>query len=310
MEARRTVHRWVVFHETYSFCLVDRIDQPAKVDWRYNRRTYTVDPGNAIMMMQPGELHANIQETPPGDFVVVQVGDGLMRQVARELGWRLDNLDIRHPSPGQGHPAFIGALRRFRDGLCRTLFDAGSPKPQCRCFGSVERHMENLTELVQEFIANCVENAQGDRASARDSPVVRKAIDYLHDNASEPYSLARLAEAAGCQKYYLSHRFKREMGASPQEHVNGIRIANACRLLATQPEWTLERVVSELNWPGRPSGAEDAERVSVMIRHFKRTMLLTPGEFRASLARMSRKERVAFATHAFRRTRAARTPLT
>ena len=55
LEARRCAHRWVVFHETYSFCLVERTGGTL-VDWRYNHRLYVADSEHA-MLMQPGEKH-------------------------------------------------------------------------------------------------------------------------------------------------------------------------------------------------------------------------------------------------------------
>src|SRR4029079_15061426 len=110
MEARRCAHRWVVFKETYSFCLVERVEDGALVDWRYRHRLYVADPRHA-MLMQPGELHANVERTPPGDFIVVQVSEALMKRAARELGWRGADLDIRHPHPGSDHPLLIRALQ-------------------------------------------------------------------------------------------------------------------------------------------------------------------------------------------------------
>src|SRR3954463_16005706 len=77
LEARRCAHRWVVYHETYSFCLVTKLHGGGLVEWRYNHRRYVADEKHA-MLMQPGELHTNVDRTPPGDFIVVQVGEALM----------------------------------------------------------------------------------------------------------------------------------------------------------------------------------------------------------------------------------------
>src|SRR4051812_8429806 len=50
LEARRCAHRWVVFHETYSFCLVRRfLSSDPRVGWRYNHRLYLADPERLIM---------------------------------------------------------------------------------------------------------------------------------------------------------------------------------------------------------------------------------------------------------------------
>ena len=71
LEARSCAHRWVVFHETYSFCLVSRFtSNAAQVSWKYNHRLYLADPDHRIMAMQPGELHANVEKTPPAHRII------------------------------------------------------------------------------------------------------------------------------------------------------------------------------------------------------------------------------------------------
>ena len=127
----------MVFHETFSFCLVHRFGAPVRVDWRYNHRLYLADCDHPVMAMQPGELHANVERTPPADFIVVQIGEALMRQVAGDLGCDLTCLDIKPTHNGYGHPALVRALRDFRAGLCKTLFPArpGQAGGVCTCAG-------------------------------------------------------------------------------------------------------------------------------------------------------------------------------
>src|ERR1019366_1119251 len=137
LDARGGSHCWKVFHTTYSFCLVVRL-APCVVRWKYNRRIYEVDPKHLTMAMQPGEVHANLEAHPPGDFIVVQVGDELMKEVAQGLGWRSANLNLRQPDCN--HPALLNALRVFHQGLCPTLYDAASGNSCCTCALSLNLH--------------------------------------------------------------------------------------------------------------------------------------------------------------------------
>lgn len=281
LDARRCAHRWVVFHETYSFCLVSRFISPARVDWRYNHRLYFADPNHPIMAMQPGELHANVDRTPPADFIVLQIGANLMRQVAAELGYELPRVDIRPTHNGYGHPALIRALGAFRAGLCETLFPGKGPATGlCTCASAFDRHQENLAEVVSAFIEHYVEHDRPASIACRGAAVLRKAKDYLREHFREPYDLSRLAEAAGCGRFYLSHVFKTELGVSPSEYQNSVRVARTCEALARFPDHPLEVIARSVGWPGRGLGSDDSDRASLLIRHFRRTLGTTPARFR------------------------------
>jgi len=284
MEARRCAHRWVVFHETYSFCLVEHVADGVLIDWRYNHRLYVADPGHA-MLMQPGELHANVQRTPPGDFVVIQVAEGLLKKVAGELGWRFPEVNIKHPHAGTDHPALLGALRRFRAGLCSDLFRPH--RGRCTCGRSLPDHLENLTYLVGVFIEHCVERAKEIVAPGRGAAAIRKAIRYLRQHYREPYDLNRVAAAAGCTPHYLDHLFASELGIPPRTYQNRILVAKTCDALVAAPHKPLQLIAHEVGWPGRPRD-QDVDRANLVIRHFRKTLGTTPHAFRAGVERLLR----------------------
>jgi AraC-like DNA-binding protein len=292
LEARRSARKWVVFHETYTFCLILRNDGDAPVPWRYNHRIYTASR-RRCMVMEPGELHANVTCSPVGDFFVVQISAPLMKRVAHELGWPFAGLHVRHPHPGSDHPAMLGALRRFYRGLCKGLFAPPPRGGQCRCAESVHRHRENLAELVCAFIENCAENARDVVLPERGAAQIPRAIEYLRAHYNEPYSLGRVARAAGCDPYYLAHQFTKQMGISPSAFQHRLLVAKACSALALAPRKPLDRIARDIGWPSRPNpeAIEVADKATLMIRHFRRTLGTTPGEFRASLRAMAARAR-------------------
>jgi len=279
MEARRCAHRWVVFHDTYDFALIERVAEGALVDWRYNRRLYVADPGHA-MLMQPGELHANVQRTLPGDFFVVQVAEDLLKKVAWQLGWRFPEVNIKHPHPGTDHPALLDALRRFRTGVCADLFHPR--RGRCTCARALPYHLDNLTYLVGVFIEHCVEKAREIITPGRGSAAIRKAMRYLRDHHREPYDLDRVAAAAGCAPHYLLHLFASEVGISPRTYQHRILVAKTCNALVASPRKPLQLIASEVGWPGRPD-ERDVDRVNLVIRHFRKTIGTTPHAFRAGV---------------------------
>ena len=286
MEARQCAHRWVVFHENYSFCLVERVQHGALVDWKYNRRVYVADPRHA-MLMQPGELHANVHRTPPGDFVVVQVSDRLMKSTAQRLGWSRSELNINHPHPGSDHPLLIQALRKWRGTLCSSLFAKQRGEGQCTCAEALALHLDHLTHLVAAFIETCADGARSS-AGATDAGV-RKAVAYLRRCYKEPYDLDRLARAAGCSPHYLVHRFSAEIGAPPSMFQTRLLAAETARTLVSSPRKPLQLIAHEVGWPGR-SSAPTAARANVMIKHFRRTWGTTPDEFRNSVRKGTKQK--------------------
>ncbi len=281
LEARRCAHQWVVFHETYSFCLA-QVVPPYAVDWKYNHRLYTIDERHRVMVMQPGELHANTRRTPRVDFIVVQVGELLMKQIAAELGWPHRQINLNHPSPGLSHPDLLRTLWGFRGRLCSTLFDPRAEYAVCTCARVADCLLESLTEIVAAFLRHYVEEAREVAIAKNGSAALRRAKEFLRAHFTEPYDLERLASAAGCGKYYLSHLFKREFGISPSEYKNRLLISRTCNLLARFPRQSLDEIVHRVGWPGRAPAA-DVDRVSLMIRHFRRTLGVTPGQFRRAL---------------------------
>jgi AraC-like DNA-binding protein len=241
------------------------------------------------MLMQPGELHANLRCTPPGDFIVVQVAESLVKRVAAALGWPHAQLNIRHPHPGTDHPLVLRALARFRRTICTELF-APPPGPAgCLCRLSVDRHLENLSELVAVLIGHCVENAREPVCPRSGAAQIARAVSYLRAHYDQPYSLDRVAGAAGCDRFYLARVFTREMGIRPSDFQNRILVAKACEALVASPEKPLELIAQDVGWPGRGRAGRDesGDKATLMIRHFRRTLGITPGGFRAGLRDLS-----------------------
>jgi transcriptional regulator GlxA family with amidase domain len=82
-------------------------------------------------------------------------------------------------------------------------------------------------------------NAQQHIPATRDSTLAR-AIAWMGNHLDEPYSLARLAEAAAVSPRTLLRHFQQELSRSPLDHLHSLRCARAKVLL----EVTLESVPS------------------------------------------------------------------
>jgi AraC-like DNA-binding protein len=276
IDARACAHRWVVFHESYDFCLVTNVAR-LPVSWKYNHRLYRVDPEHVMMAMQPGELHANVERTSHGDFIVVQIAQQLMHQVARELGWSSSALNIPHPHPATVELSMRRALEQFQASLCATLWRGRDAV--CTCSSVPSLHAEHLVTLVAAFVSRCAEGAKK-LPKPKGTPVaVVRAHEQLMTNYHKPYNLKQLAREAGASPYYLLHEFRRAFGISPGQLQRHVLVSKSCEALVKNPAQPLQTLANEVGWPG----IEDAKKADTLIKHFRRVWGFTPDRFRHSL---------------------------
>ncbi|BEP52658.1 MULTISPECIES: AraC family transcriptional regulator [Variovorax] len=147
------------------------------------------------------------------------------------------------------------------------------------------RRIETLRGLARfsEFIALLNELAQwrdyrlladvflADAGFDEDGRALRihKAIDYIRDNYAEALSLAEVGAIAGMRENAFSRSFRRATGQTFTDFVNGLRVARACRLLASTRQ-QVSSICYEVGF----------NNISNFNRHFRRIQGMTPGEFR------------------------------
>jgi AraC-like DNA-binding protein len=275
VDARACAHRWVVFHETYDFCLVTEV-AASPVFWRYNRRIYTVDAEHVMMAMQPGELHANVERTAHGNFIVVQVTEDLMQEVARGLGWSSTLLDIPHPHPATTDWTLRAALERVHRSLCPSLF---AKQNQCQCSRSPGVHAEDLVFLVEAFLGGCAAGSRPEPPPKGMPAAVRRASEYLIANYRNGYDLKELSRASGADQWSVLRQFRDVYGISPHTLQLHVLVSKTCEALVRSPRMPLETLAREVGWPGKL----DAKKADTLIKHFRRTWGLTPDRFRRPL---------------------------
>lgn len=102
--------------------------------------------------------------------------------------------------------------------------------------------------------------------------VVTKAMRFIRATAQERgVSVDELCRAAGVSRELLRQRFQHTLGRTPKEEIDRQRAQVVCNFLR-QTKWTIDRIAAHLGF-----GAADE-----LCRFFKRTMEITPGEYRRS----------------------------
>lgn len=128
-----------------------------------------------------------------------------------------------------------GWLSRFAE-----VAEAESRDPGPAGAGVLSRISELMfVELVRRHVEEQAADGTGWLAALRD-PHVGRAVTALHASPAEPWSLERLARAAGLARSSLADRFTALVGAPPMQYLTRWRMQLAARLLATTHDGVAE----------------------------------------------------------------------
>ena len=78
-------------------------------------------------------------------------------------------------------------------------------------------------------------------------------IDYVKRYIDQNYyknelTLDLIADNIGISKYYMCKEFHKKYGISPGKYLREIRISNACRLLTTNDNYTLQKIAQSVGY--------------------------------------------------------------
>lgn len=247
-------HRWRAFHETFTTCTGLAISQAA--EWKYRGRSH-YQTADGLMLMEPGEVHANTKITAPASFRVLMIDPSIVARAAEQLGTAPNrvHLKVAQLTGGSIYRAFVG--------LHASLEQHST---------ALERESRFAT-CVRLLLECCIESPTRPLETAGKSGSVQRAREYLHAHFSAPVSLNELVAIAGsASRFHLVHAFSAQLGLPPHAYQIQLRITHACRLL--KAGWRPTDVAAELGFADQ----------SHFNRHFKRTLGVTPAAFAQTVA--------------------------
>jgi transcriptional regulator GlxA family with amidase domain len=106
-------------------------------------------------------------------------------------------------------------------------------------------------------------------AQSSDHEPIREVLTWLADNLIQDLSVAALATRSNLSERQFSRVFKAEVGITPAEHVEAVRMEAACRLLETTSK-SIDQIATLCGF-GVPE---------TMNRAFRRRLNTTPGAHR------------------------------
>lgn len=111
-------------------------------------------------------------------------------------------------------------------------------------------------------------------AGALARPLLRRAIEFVHEHLGTQVSLAQLAAVCQLSPFHFARLFKQSTGFSPHEYLTRCRVDRARQLLMRGP-CSITDVAIEVGFCDQ----------SHLTRHFRRRLGLTPAAFLRSVAR-------------------------
>jgi AraC-like DNA-binding protein len=234
------------WHEEYQFCFIE--DGGGELLYRGARYD---TPHTSLFIVHPGEVHSNQTETGCS-FRSMYVDSGLISQTIAEVAGR-----------AQTPPFFPNPLVLDRE--ITTRYNA-LHFSLAHAATTLERE-SLLLDLLTELLARHAEEPFQAPTPGKARGAVVEVRDYIIEFHSHNISLQELASIANLSPFYLTRVFTSTVGMPPHAFQTQVRVAQAKKLIRTG---------LPLSDVAALTGFADQ---SHFIRHFKRLMKITPGEY-------------------------------
>jgi AraC-like DNA-binding protein len=214
-----------------------------------SRGTSLSTPRGTLALVAPGDIHANRKIAC--DFRCLFMDFRTLRNIVEQF--------LQRKLPPLG----------LRSGL---IDDQQAASRFCRVHLSLEEEASefagtDLLSFLTDLLArHSTATIPLPKTGSEDS-AVRRSRQFLNEHYADRVSLGQLASLTGLSAYHLNRSFRRALGIPPHEYQLQLRINKAKSLLR------LGRSISETAFL---VGFVDQ---SHFTRHFKRSVLLTPGQF-------------------------------
>lgn len=164
--------------------------------------------------------------------------------------------------------------------VCVTLFSRaaieGGLTPEVsysltdRYFQSIEAcsTISDLVEIAHTMQADFIQRVHRCRTSHLSQPV-QACCEYINLHLDDKFTLEQLSQQVGYTEYYLSKKFKREVGLTPNEYTRKARLERAALLLRTTQK-DVQEISEQLQFCSQ----------SYFADHFRRLFGITPTEYR------------------------------
>ncbi len=126
-----------------------------------------------------------------------------------------------------------------------------------------------MAGILNTMYADFIRRVHKCRTSPHISKPIQTCCDYIKMYVSEKIALDTLADVAGYTEYYLTRKFKKEIGISIWDYINEAKIEQA-KILLSDPSLTIQDISNMLNYCSR----------SYFSEVFQKHVSSSPSEYR------------------------------
>ena len=234
------------WHEEYQFCFIQ-----AGGGELFYRGIHHDTPATSLFIVHPGEVHSN--ETKGGcSFRSIYVDPELIRRTVSSISGREEGL-----------PFFPDPLIFDEDVIDPYLGLHGSREDS----GTASERELLVQELLSKLVARYAQKRVEMRKVGNEQTAVRTTREYITAHHERNLSLGDLARLVNLSPFHLNRVFTKEVGMPPHAFQTQMRVAAAKKLI--QSGHPLSSVATSTGFADQ----------SHFIRHFKRLMKITPGQY-------------------------------
>lgn len=234
------------WHEEYQFCLIQ-----AGGGELYYRGSSHDTPSASLFIVHPGEVHSNRTETGCS-FRSIYIEPELIRDIISDAAGGQQNL-----------PFFPNPMIFDREIIADYLTLHCSGEQAATVLARESALIAMLTKLITHY---AVEKPRL-TASRKEHTAVQKVREYIIEYHDRNISLEELTGLANLSAFHLTRVFTKGIGMPPHAFQTQVRIAKAKKLI---------RKGVPLSSVAARTGFADQ---SHLIRHFRRLLKITPGEY-------------------------------
>lgn len=133
-----------------------------------------------------------------------------------------------------------------------------------------QKTVTELTILNREMIEEFIEQVRAGRTNYGVSKPIRECCAYIKEHFTESLTLDKIAREVGYTEYYLTRKFRKEMGMKLLDYIKETRLEYA-KVWLTTTNKTIQEISEQLQFGAR----------NYFSRVFKEKNGVTPAEFRA-----------------------------
>lgn len=123
------------------------------------------------------------------------------------------------------------------------------------------RNVSSIAAVNNQMYHDFIARVRKLRTSQQCSPAIKSCVDYIETHIEGTLNIDVLAARLGYTKYYLSRRFKSELGVSVNEFIKTVKIERAKVLLRTTTD-SIDSIMARLGFTSRSYFSDTFKKVA------------------------------------------------